>query len=97
EFANATTAAALLFSEACVFADITGTSACNPGFGDGVVDLSDFSCYLNEWVGMTPFADITAAASCVVGTGGDGVDLSDFSCYLAEWSGGCDGDPGTPN
>ncbi|MEL7473816.1 MAG: GC-type dockerin domain-anchored protein, partial [Planctomycetota bacterium] len=80
----------------CAAADITATGACTPGMGDGVVDLSDFSCYLAEWSASSAFADITATGSCVVGSGGDGVDLSDFSCYLAEWSGGCDGDPGTP-
>jgi len=96
EFGNAVTAAALLFSEACALADITGTGACNPGFGDGIVDLSDFSCYLSQWSAGNPVADITLTGTCTPGAGGDGVDLSDFSCYLAEWSGGCDGDPGTP-
>ncbi|MEL7472464.1 MAG: dockerin type I repeat-containing protein [Planctomycetota bacterium] len=80
----------------CAFADITTTGSCVPGTGDGVIDLSDFSCYLAEWSLSTPFADITTTGNCNAGAGGDGVDLSDFSCYLAEWSGGCDGDPGTP-
>ncbi|MEL7471751.1 MAG: GC-type dockerin domain-anchored protein [Planctomycetota bacterium] len=83
-------------SSGCAFADITASGTCVPGSGDGVVDLSDFSCYLAEWSLSTAFADITTSGTCVAGTGGDGVDLSDFSCYLAEWSGGCDGDPGTP-
>ncbi|MEL7473938.1 MAG: GC-type dockerin domain-anchored protein, partial [Planctomycetota bacterium] len=77
-------------------ADITATGGCTPGTGDGVVDLSDFSCYLTLWSTSSPLADITATGSCVPGSGGDGVDLSDFSCYLSLWSGGCDGDPTTP-
>ncbi|MEO0482766.1 MAG: GC-type dockerin domain-anchored protein [Planctomycetota bacterium] len=96
EFDNAVTAAALIFSEACALADISFTGTCNPGFGDGIVDLSDFSCYLSEWAAGNPVADITVTGTCTPGAGGDGVDLSDFSCYLSEWSGGCDGDPGTP-
>jgi len=80
----------------CALADITATGTCVPGSGDGVVDLSDFSCYLSEWSNQTAIADITTTGTCDPGNGGDGVDLSDFSCYLAEWSGGCDGDPGTP-
>jgi len=80
----------------CAFADITSTGTCVPGTGDGVVDLSDFSCFLAEWSNATAFADITLTGVCTPGAGGDGVDLSDFSCFLAEWSGGCDGDPGTP-
>lgn len=40
--------AALVILTPCP-ADITGTGACNPGEPDGIVDLSDFSCYLSEW------------------------------------------------
>ncbi|MEL7473835.1 MAG: GC-type dockerin domain-anchored protein, partial [Planctomycetota bacterium] len=77
-------------TDACAFADITATSDCAPGSGDGVIDLSDFSCYLAEWSVASPFADITLTSNCdVIAGGGDGVDLSDFSCYLAEWSQGC--------
>ncbi|MEO0482169.1 MAG: GC-type dockerin domain-anchored protein [Planctomycetota bacterium] len=83
-------------SNACALADITATGTCVPGAGDGVVDLSDFSCFLSQWSASAPIADITTTGVCTPGMGGDGVDLSDFSCYLAEWSGGCDGDPGTP-
>ncbi|MEO0482408.1 MAG: GC-type dockerin domain-anchored protein [Planctomycetota bacterium] len=76
--------------------DITVDGACTPGAGDGVVTLSDFSCYLSQWAASAPIADITLDGTCDFGNGGDGVTLSDFSCYLAEWAGGCDGDPGTP-
>lgn len=71
------------------FADITAAGVCMPGTGDGIVDLSDFSCYLSLWSLNAPFADITTAGACNPGFGGDGVDLSDFSCYLAQWSLGC--------
>ncbi|MEO0482292.1 MAG: GC-type dockerin domain-anchored protein [Planctomycetota bacterium] len=54
--------------------------------GDGLVRLSDFSCYLNLWSAQDPSADITATGSCEE-TCPDGlVDLSDFNCYLAIWS-----------
>ncbi|MEL7474230.1 MAG: S8 family serine peptidase [Planctomycetota bacterium] len=77
-----------LLATAC-FADVTVESACTPGAGDGVVTLSDFSCYLSEWSIGSAFADITTTGLCTPGAGGDGVDLSDFSCYLSEWSVGC--------
>ncbi|MEL7472777.1 MAG: GC-type dockerin domain-anchored protein [Planctomycetota bacterium] len=76
-------------SNACAFADITTTGQCVTGSGEGVIDLSDFSCYLSEWASGTMFADITTTGVCTPGVAGDGVDLSDFSCYLSEWSGGC--------
>ncbi|MEO0484022.1 MAG: GC-type dockerin domain-anchored protein, partial [Planctomycetota bacterium] len=76
--------------------DITVDGACTPGVGDGIVTLSDFSCYLAQWAASLPIADVTLDGTCDFGNGGDGVTLSDFSCYLATWSGGCDGDPGTP-
>lgn len=80
----------------CAFPDITTTGACLPGAPDGLVNLSDFSCYLSLWASSDPLADITTTGVCNPGSGGDGVNLSDFSCYLSEWSGGCDGDPSTP-
>ncbi|MEO0482769.1 MAG: GC-type dockerin domain-anchored protein [Planctomycetota bacterium] len=83
-------------SDSCATADITVDAACLPGVGDGVVNLSDFSCYLSQWAASAPLADITTDGVCTPGSGGDGVTLSDFSCYLSLWSGGCDGDPGTP-
>ncbi|MEL7472486.1 MAG: GC-type dockerin domain-anchored protein [Planctomycetota bacterium] len=74
----------------CAFADITTTSTCDTSTPDGVIDLSDFSCYLSLWSTSDAFADITLTGVCdVVAGGGDGVDLSDFSCYLNEWSAGC--------
>jgi len=76
--------------------DITSTGTCDPGNGDGVTDLSDFSCFLTQWSAGAAIADVTLTGTCDFGNGGDGVDLSDFSCYLATWAGGCDGDPGTP-
>ena len=74
---------------ACALADITVTGACTPGLGDGVIDLSDFSCYLSQWSSNAPIADITTTGTCTPGVGGDGGDLSDFSCFLSEWSAGC--------
>jgi len=73
----------------CAPADITTDGACNFGTGDGVITLSDFSCYLSLWAQSDPNADITATGQCIRGTEGDGVDLSDFSCYLSEWAVGC--------
>ncbi|MEM7754886.1 MAG: GC-type dockerin domain-anchored protein [Planctomycetota bacterium] len=73
----------------CALADITTSGECSPGTGEGVIDLSDFSCYLSEWSQSSPVADITVTGTCDPGMGGDGVDLSDFSCYLSEWSLGC--------
>ncbi|MEL7472324.1 MAG: GC-type dockerin domain-anchored protein [Planctomycetota bacterium] len=73
----------------CTPADITSTSACEPGLSDGAVDLSDFSCYLSLWAASDPAADLTTIGACQPGTGGDGVTLSDFACYLGIWSVGC--------
>jgi len=73
----------------CSPADITDNGTCQPGTQEGVVTLSDFSCYLSLWSAGDPLADITPTGTCMPGMGGDGVDLSDFSCYLATWSAGC--------
>lgn len=74
----------------CSPADITATGSCNPGTGDGLIDLSDFSCYLSLWSSSAPEADITLEGVCdALAGGGDGVTLSDFSCFLALWSNGC--------
>jgi len=76
-------------SLACALADITSTGTCNPGNGDGVIDLSDFSCFLSQWSAGAAIADITTTGQCNPGNGGDGViDLSDFSCFLSQWSAG---------
>ncbi|MEL7472487.1 MAG: GC-type dockerin domain-anchored protein [Planctomycetota bacterium] len=74
--------------EGCI-ADITSFDDCVPGTGDGVVTLSDFSCYLALWASDDPQADITAFDDCVPGVGDGDVTLSDFSCYLAQWALGC--------
>ncbi|MEO0483146.1 MAG: GC-type dockerin domain-anchored protein, partial [Planctomycetota bacterium] len=75
-------------------ADVTVDGVCTPGLGaagvDGLVTLSDFSCYLSEWSASAPGADITTDGVCRPGFGGDGVTLSDFSCYLARWSQSCE-------
>jgi len=87
---NALTLTIMSTGGGCALADITATGTCDTAAGgDGVIDLSDFSCYLSEWSNSTPVADITTTGTCNPGMGGDGVDLSDFSCYLAEWSQGC--------
>lgn len=72
----------------CGLADMTTSGSLN-GVPDGVVDLSDFSFYLNTWSVGDARADLTATGTCEPGTGGDGVDLSDFSCYLNLWAAGC--------
>ena len=77
------------FDIGCAPADITTTGSCIVLASDGVVDLSDFSCYLSLWSSGGLNADITTTGVCSVGSGDDVVDLSDFSCYLAEWSSGC--------
>ncbi|MEL7473994.1 MAG: GC-type dockerin domain-anchored protein [Planctomycetota bacterium] len=77
------------FDHGCALADITTFGSCVPGASDGLVDLSDFSCYLSLWSLGGLMADITTTGSCVPGSGDGVVDLSDFSCYLAEWSLGC--------
>lgn len=68
-------------------ADITTTGTCN-GIPDGVVDLSDFSCYLSLWGAMSPLADVTTTGTSN-GIPDGVVDLSDFSFYLALWGTGC--------
>ena len=74
---------------ACSRADVATGTACGNG-GDGVVSLTDFSCYLSQWAAGAASADITTTGDCLLGiNGGDGVDLSDFSCFLAEWASGC--------
>ncbi|MEL7472138.1 MAG: GC-type dockerin domain-anchored protein [Planctomycetota bacterium] len=73
----------------CSPADITTTGACTPGAFDGVVDLSDFACYLNLWAANNPIADITPTGACSPVNPDGTVDLSDFSCYLSLWSLGC--------
>lgn len=71
-------------------ADITATGLCDTlAGGDGVVNLSDFSCYLSQWSNANSIADITTTGVCDAGNGDGVVNLSDFSCYLAEWSQGC--------
>ncbi|MEM7755157.1 MAG: di-heme oxidoredictase family protein [Planctomycetota bacterium] len=70
-------------------ADITSDGVCEPGATDGLVTLSDFSCYLTQWSLGSAFADITTDGSCIPGAGGDGATLSDFSCYLSLWAEGC--------
>lgn len=73
---------------ACAAADMYTTSNCSAG-PDGIVDLSDFSCYLSDYSVSDPKADITGNGTCDLATSGDGVTLSDFSCYLSLWSNGC--------
>ena len=73
---------------ACSPADVTSTGSAG-GVPDGVVDLSDCSCYLTLWSSMDAAADLTTTGTCDVGNGDGLVDLSDFSCYLSAWSAGC--------
>lgn len=56
---------------------------------NGVIDLIDFSAYLNLWADNHPAADITLYGACDTALAGDGVDLSDFACFLAIWAQGC--------
>lgn len=76
------------FIDRC-FADLTASGVCELGSEDGAVDLSDFSCYLSQWVAQSETGDFTTTGECLPELGGDGVDLSDFTCYLAEWAQGC--------
>lgn len=70
-------------------ADLTSDTTCAPGEPDGLVTLTDFSCFLSLWSTADPIADITRNDTCLPASGGDGVSLSDFSCYLSVWSQGC--------
>lgn len=73
-----------------ILADITADGVCDVASGgDGTVNLTDFSCYLNLWAGDDAAADITGSGVCTPGSGGNGVDLSDFSCYLSLWAEPC--------
>ncbi|MEM9167991.1 MAG: GC-type dockerin domain-anchored protein [Planctomycetota bacterium] len=86
---NALTLTIMSTGGGCALADITATGACDAGNGDGLIDLSDFSCYLTQWSSQAPIADITSTGVCEPGNGDGLVNLSDFSCYLTEWSAGC--------
>lgn len=79
---------AVAIVSACSPADVT-TDGSSSGAPDGIVSLSDFSYYLNQWSMGDPAADLTLDGQCVPGSGGDGVSLSDFSCFLDFWSQGC--------
>lgn len=70
-------------------ADLTTSGLCAAGSPDGVVDLSDFSCFLSEWASDSPMADVSVTGLCTPGNTDDVVDLSDFSCYLSLWATGC--------
>ena len=55
--------------------------------GDGLINLSDFSCYLMWWANGSPQADISDTGACNPSLGGDCVvNLSDFACYLSLWA-----------
>ncbi|MEL7472249.1 MAG: GC-type dockerin domain-anchored protein [Planctomycetota bacterium] len=70
-------------------ADIACEESCVPGAGDGLVTITDFSCFLAAWATEHPAGDVTRYPTCVIGAGGDGHTLEDVSCFLSAWAEGC--------
>jgi uncharacterized protein (TIGR03118 family) len=58
-------------------AEIACAADCN---GDGMLYITDFICFQEEWQAMTPKGDCN----------GDGIyNILDFVCFQAEWQAGC--------